>query len=603
MAVYYSETVGTCPFSLTDDGVLTIGTAGTSTSFGWVGYSNHPIYKADAVKGYSAGSYTVAKMVKSVNIVGTVSIISGKYCDSLFREMTNLTTITGLANLDMTNSTLLQKIFYQCSSLTSLDIHTWNTSNVTNMSEMFYGCSSLTSLNLGNFNTSNVTNMFEMFYNCSSLTSLNLNSFNTSNVINMRSMFAYCKSLTSLNLSNFNTSNVTTMSSMFRNCSSLTSLNLSSFNTSSVIYMQSMFTSCSSLTALNLSSFNTFNVTDMSWMFQNCSSLTSLDLSSFNTSNITDMSQMFTSCSSLTSLDLSSFNTSNVTDMSWMFTSCSSLTSLNLSSFNTFNVTDMNLMFHLCYSLTSLNLSNFNTFNVTDMSDMFYNCSKISTLILGPHFTFDKVTSTDNMFKNVPTLKERTTNETLAVNCNPGEYIKKVTKTDITNAPTTISGIAESDLTSLFENNTTITEINLANLDLTYTKNFSKMFKGCSKLKRLVFNDTIKLSGNTTTDMFTGMTALYRIKPDGSREQLTTSVTDLAGVWSAVNAKPKFYNGGKIECNSYTEMPSSNTNPTRMYNIGTLYTITLKEDSTATKQSIAPTRVVTGKEIIEKYTY
>ena len=525
MAVYYSETVGTCPFSLTDDGVLTIGTAGASTSFGWVGYSNHPIYKADAVKGYSAGSYTVAKMVKSVNIVGTVSIISGKYCDSLFREMTNLTTITGLANLDMTNSTLLQKIFYQCSSLTSLDIHTWNTSNVTNMSEMFYGCSSLTSLNL--------------------------NSFNTSNVINMRSMFAYCKSLTSLNLSNFNTS----------------------------------------------------NVIDMNWMFYSCSSLTSLNLSNFNTFNVTDMSNMFSSCSSLTTLDLSSFNTSNVTDMSWMFTSCSSLTSLNLSSFNTFNVTDMNLMFHLCYSLTSLNLSNFNTFNVTDMSDMFYNCSKISTLILGPHFTFDKVTSSDNMFKNVPTLKERTTNETLAVNCNPGEYIKKVTKTDITSAPTTISGIAESDLTSLFENNTTITEINLANLDLTYTKNFSKMFKGCSNLKRLVFNDTIKLSGNTTTDMFTGMTALYRIKADGSREQLTTSVTDLAGVWSAVNAKPKFYNGGKIECNSYTEMPSSNTNPTRMYNIGTLYTITLKEDSTATKQSIAPTRVVTGKEIIEKYTY
>ena len=364
-----------------------------------------------------------------------------------------------------------------------------------------------------------------------------------------------------------------------------------------------MFTGCSSLTSLNLSNFNTSNVIDMNWMFYSCSSLTSLNLSNFNTFNVTDMSNMFCSCSSLTTLDLSSFNTSNVTDMSWMFCNCSSLTALNLSSFNTSNVTDMNLMFQLCYSLTSLNLNNFNTFNVTDMSDMFWGCSKISTLILGQHFTFDKVTSTDDMFKSVPTLKERTTNETLAVNCNPGEYIKKVTKTDITSAPTTISGIAESDLTSLFENNTTITEINLANLDLTYTKNFSKMFKGCSKLKRLVFNDTIKLSGNTTTDMFTGMTALYRIKPDGSREQLTTSVTDLAGVWSAVNAKPKFYNGGKIECNSYTEMPSSNTNPTRMYNIGTLYTITLKEDSTATKQSIAPTRVVTGKEIIEKYTY
>ena len=525
MAVYYSETVGTCPFSLTDDGVLTIGTAGASTSFGWNSYMQTPMRNANVAKGYPLYSYTVAEMVKSVNIIGTVSIISGKSCEGLFDGMANLTTITGLANLNTTNTISLEYMFAHCSSLTSLDIHTWNTPNVTNMNQMFYNCSSLTTLNLSGFNTSNVTNMSEMFYNCSSLTVLNLSNFNTRNVTSMRSMFDYCRSLTSLNLNSFDTFNVTTMN------------------------------------------------------------------------------RMFASCSSLTSLDLSSFNTSNVTDMSWMFCNCSSLTALNLSSFNTFNVTDMNLMFQLCYSLTSLNLSNFNTFNVTDMSDMFYNCSKISTLILGPHFTFDKVTDTNNMFKSVPILKERTTNETLAVNCNPGEYIKKVTKTDITSAPTTISGIAESDLTSLFENNTTITEINLASLDLTYTKNFSKMFKGCSKLKRLVFNDTIKLSGNTTTDMFTGMTALYRIKPDGSREQLTTSVTDLAGVWSAVNAKPKFYSGGKIECNSYTEMPSSNTNPTRMYNIGTLYTITLKEDSRATKQSIAPTRVVTGKEIIEKYTY
>ena len=38
---------------------------------------------------------------------------------------------------------------------------------------MFYNCSSLTYLNLSNFNTNNVNNMSYMFYNCSSLTSLN----------------------------------------------------------------------------------------------------------------------------------------------------------------------------------------------------------------------------------------------------------------------------------------------------------------------------------------------------------------------------------------------------------------------------------------------
>ena len=54
---------------------------------------------------------------------------------------------------------------------------------------MFYDCSSLTSLNLSNFNTNNVTNMDSMFYNCSSLTSLILTNFNTINVINMSNMF------------------------------------------------------------------------------------------------------------------------------------------------------------------------------------------------------------------------------------------------------------------------------------------------------------------------------------------------------------------------------------------------------------------------------
>ena len=58
-----------------------------------------------------------------------------------------------------------------------------------NTNFMFYNCSSLTSLNLSNFNTNNVTNMRSMFFDCSSLTSLNLSNFNTNNVIDMRSMF------------------------------------------------------------------------------------------------------------------------------------------------------------------------------------------------------------------------------------------------------------------------------------------------------------------------------------------------------------------------------------------------------------------------------
>ena len=76
-------------------------------------------------------------------------------------------------------------MFYNCSSLTSLNLSNFNTNNVKDMSYMFSSCSSLTSLNLSNFNTNNVNNMSYMFYNCSSLTSLNLSNFNTINIINM----------------------------------------------------------------------------------------------------------------------------------------------------------------------------------------------------------------------------------------------------------------------------------------------------------------------------------------------------------------------------------------------------------------------------------
>ena len=60
---------------------------------------------------------------------------------------------------------------------------------------MFSGCSSLKSINLSSFNTTNVKDMSGMFMNCSSLQSIDLSSFNTTNVEYMNSMFYECFSL------------------------------------------------------------------------------------------------------------------------------------------------------------------------------------------------------------------------------------------------------------------------------------------------------------------------------------------------------------------------------------------------------------------------
>ena len=127
-----------------------------------------------------------------------------------------------------------------------------------------------------NLNTQNVTNMDRMFYDCEELTSLDVSNFNTQNVTYMRWMFYDCEELTSLDVSNFNTQNVTDMSCMFSGCKALTSLDVSNFNTQNVTYMDYMFYNCSALTSLDVSNFNTKKVFSMSWMFYNCESLTSI---------------------------------------------------------------------------------------------------------------------------------------------------------------------------------------------------------------------------------------------------------------------------------------------------------------------------------------
>ena len=111
------------------------------------------------------------------------------------------------------------------------------------MQYMFFNCSSLLSLDLRNLNTSSVSNMSHMFFNCSSLLSLNLNHFVTSSVNDMRYMFSNCNTLKSLFIDNFNMKSIEYVDFMFSNCSSLYALNLTNFNFSSASFNK-MFDNC-----------------------------------------------------------------------------------------------------------------------------------------------------------------------------------------------------------------------------------------------------------------------------------------------------------------------------------------------------------------------
>ena len=125
--------------------------------------------------------------------------------DNWFYNASNLTTIEGLEYLDTSDASSMEKMFFGCSSLTSIDVSHFNTSIVYNMRAVFSGCSALKSIDVSHFNIRKVYTMAEMFKECSSLTTLDLNNFHIpisttvfveKDIIN--GMFENCSSLTTI---------------------------------------------------------------------------------------------------------------------------------------------------------------------------------------------------------------------------------------------------------------------------------------------------------------------------------------------------------------------------------------------------------------------
>ena len=185
-------------------------------------------------------------------IVIDPGVIANEDASYLFAELSHLSKIIGLENLDTSHVTQMRAMFKDCAQLTGLDLNHWNTTQVTSMDEMFYGCQNLATLALENFQTAHVVGMHQMFAACRSLTKLDLSHFNTAKVIYMDAMFENCTQLVQLSLNNFTTAQAIYLEAMFKNCINLRSLDLSSFDMSSVPYVDDMFANCDSLTHLVL---------------------------------------------------------------------------------------------------------------------------------------------------------------------------------------------------------------------------------------------------------------------------------------------------------------------------------------------------------------
>ena len=351
----------------------------------------------------------------------TIYLINGYM---LFEGLTGLTSIS-FDNFDTSYNYLVHNMFYNCTSLTRLDLSSFDMSSAYWNAEI----SDDTTLNMLNFGTNAkiksltlpsdfggnedgtttnledkyiyITNGIDLYYNGTKVVTAGVECQVTGQyagkTLTSMAMFEFSWREEIINISNIGFSSINdivkiqflktsdvpsgyTKAGMLKSgievYKSSTTVGDIIFCSSDTIYAGDppgtigLFQQLNNLSEINFSNFNTSKVTDMQSMFSECKFLTNLDLSSFNTSKVTDMECMFTGCENLINIDLSSFDTTKVLDMSSMFSYCNSLTTLDVSSFNTTNVTKMYAMFAGCTSLTSLDLSNFNMSSVTSYDYM-----------------------------------------------------------------------------------------------------------------------------------------------------------------------------------------------------------------------------------------
>ncbi len=252
-----------------------------------------------------------------------------KDCSRFFQGFNNVQEIN-FHNINTSNVTNMQRMFYECQRVSYLDLSSFDTSNVVNMSLMFYKCVFLFDLNIKSFNTSNVTNMQGMFYHLDNVRSLDVSGFDTRKVYNMKEMFFCCASLESLDVSNFNTSNVTNMVGMFHYCNCLKALNISGFDLSKITSLDSFFASCRNMVLITgLADLDVSHITNMSFIFYYTGPLNYQDISDWDVSHVENFDYAFSDALISDLTVLRNWNMESVTTMGSMFRECARITTLN----------------------------------------------------------------------------------------------------------------------------------------------------------------------------------------------------------------------------------------------------------------------------------
>lgn len=163
-----------------------------------------------------SNAYQVSNMFDYCEKLQSVNITNCKFCinydgytrlDYFFEYCYELTTITGLDTLDVSNIDDLYRFFRNCRKLTTVEgIRNWNVSKCERFYGMFDQCYLLTEIPIDNWNAPKCTNIDYLCNECRSLKKINLRGFNLSDVTSTNNTFSGCYSLKKIDMGGHNMS-------------------------------------------------------------------------------------------------------------------------------------------------------------------------------------------------------------------------------------------------------------------------------------------------------------------------------------------------------------------------------------------------------------
>ncbi|SEH38163.1 BspA family leucine-rich repeat surface protein, partial [Fructobacillus pseudoficulneus] len=232
---------GTASWSFdSETGTLTFG----------AGQLSEPIYRMSGIT-----SDSITKIVFSNGI-------SFPYdSNNLMANLHNLTSISGLNQVDISNTRVMWAMFLGDSKLTDLSgVENWDMSNIVDIGGFFQG-TGIQNIDLSKWNTSNMTSMWGAFAHTNVRTLTSIQNWDVSKVQVMDHMFDGTADLLNIDLSNWKIQSVHVMNDLFANSGVKQIDGLNNWNVSTVTNANELFLNTYNLSSLDIHSWNLDNAT------------------------------------------------------------------------------------------------------------------------------------------------------------------------------------------------------------------------------------------------------------------------------------------------------------------------------------------------------